>query len=279
MSLACRMYEKQWPSPGELVVVQVKSVAEHGAYCSLLEYNLMEGLILMSELSRRRIRSYANVIRVGKQEVVRVMAVDREKGYIDLSKKRVAEPELVRSAELRWNKSKAVHSILRHAARVVTPHSRPHSVESLYRQFVWPLAADDEYRLPGDDGPHPYDVLKSVVRDPATWRRFCVRYRLSGELSAVIARELVKRMRPQIVRISAHIDVTCFSRDGIVAIKRALGRALEVHNTSDEMVARITLVCTPLFKISLTTSKGDEGVDKIRAMIDTIREDTAGVRW
>jgi translation initiation factor 2 alpha subunit (eIF-2alpha) len=45
----------------DLVVAKVKSVAEMGAYVSLLEYNNIEGMILMSELSRRRIRSINKV--------------------------------------------------------------------------------------------------------------------------------------------------------------------------------------------------------------------------
>jgi hypothetical protein len=37
----------------------------------LLEYNNIEGMILLSELSRRRIRSINKLLRVGKNEVVR----------------------------------------------------------------------------------------------------------------------------------------------------------------------------------------------------------------
>ncbi len=44
-------------------MVQVKSIAEMGAYVSLLEYNGIEGMILLSELSRRRIRSITKLIK------------------------------------------------------------------------------------------------------------------------------------------------------------------------------------------------------------------------
>ncbi|VDL68766.1 unnamed protein product, partial [Nippostrongylus brasiliensis] len=39
-----------------------------GAYVSLSEYNGKEGMILLSELSRRRIRSVNKLIRVGRSE-------------------------------------------------------------------------------------------------------------------------------------------------------------------------------------------------------------------
>ena len=54
-------------------------------------------------------------------------------GYIDLSKRRVS-PEDVVKCEERFNKSKMVHSILRHVAeKVKVP------IEDLYQKIGWPL--------------------------------------------------------------------------------------------------------------------------------------------
>jgi translation initiation factor 2 subunit 1 len=88
-------------------------------------------MILLSELSRRRIRSIQKLIRVGRNEVVVVLRVDKEKGtsytsiamktlnhdlgYIDLSKRRVSPEDIVKCEE-RYMKSKTVSSILRHVA-------------------------------------------------------------------------------------------------------------------------------------------------------------------
>jgi translation initiation factor 2 subunit 1 len=72
-------------------------------------------MILLSELSRRRIRSIQKLIRVGRNEVVVVLRVDKDKGYIDLSKRRVSPEDIVKCEE-RYNKSKMVHSIMRHVA-------------------------------------------------------------------------------------------------------------------------------------------------------------------
>lgn len=101
-----------------MLVLQVKNIAEMGAYVALLEYNNIEGMILLSELSRRRIRSISSLIKVGRQEPVMVLRVDKEKGYIDLSKRRVSEED-VAACEERYNKSKLVHSIMRHVAETM----------------------------------------------------------------------------------------------------------------------------------------------------------------
>ena len=92
-----RYYEQKYPEVDELVMVQVRQIAEMGAYVKLvsrnklwhlcfvwatlqLEYDNIEGMILLSELSRRRIRSIQKLIRVGRNEVVVVLRVDKEKG-------------------------------------------------------------------------------------------------------------------------------------------------------------------------------------------------------
>jgi translation initiation factor 2 subunit 1 len=72
-------------------------------------------MILLSELSRRRIRSIQKLIRVGRNEVVVVLRVDKEKGYIDLSKRRVS-PEDITKCEERFMKARTVASIMRHVA-------------------------------------------------------------------------------------------------------------------------------------------------------------------
>lgn len=51
-----------------------------GAYVKLLEYDNIDGMILLSELSRRRIRSIQKLIRVGRNEVAVVLRVDENKG-------------------------------------------------------------------------------------------------------------------------------------------------------------------------------------------------------
>lgn len=76
----CRFYENQFPEPEEVVMVNVTQIGEMGAYVTLLEYNDIEGMILLSELSRRRIRSINKLVRVNRTEIVMVIRVDKEKG-------------------------------------------------------------------------------------------------------------------------------------------------------------------------------------------------------
>ena len=62
-----------------------------------------------------------------------VLRVDKEKGYIDLSKRRVAAEDIA-ACEERYNKSKMVHSIMRHVAETTGQ-----DLEQLYEKICWPL--------------------------------------------------------------------------------------------------------------------------------------------
>lgn len=80
MPLTCRFYKQRYPEIDDVVMVNVRSIAEMGAYVHLQEYKNIEGMILLSELSRRRIRSINKLIRVGRTECVVVIRVDKDKG-------------------------------------------------------------------------------------------------------------------------------------------------------------------------------------------------------
>lgn len=80
MALSCRFYKHRYPGLEDVVMVNVRSIAEMGAYVSLLEYNGIEGMIMLSELSRRRIRSINKLVRIGRNECVVVIRVDETKG-------------------------------------------------------------------------------------------------------------------------------------------------------------------------------------------------------
>jgi translation initiation factor 2 subunit 1 len=248
----CRMYEEKFPEVDDLVMVNVRQIAEMGAYVKLLEYDNIEGMILLSELSRRRIRSIQKLIRVGRNEVVVVLRVDKEKGYIDLSKRRVS-PEDVIKAEEKFNKSKAVHSIMRHVAEKLNL-----VLEDLYQQIGWPL-----YKKYG----HAYEAFKLAITEP---EKVFEDLEMSPEVSEELSNNIKRRLTPQPIKIRADIEVTCFGYDGIDAIKSALkaGEACE----NEEVQIKVKLVAPPLYVMITTALDKNLGIDILDKAIITIQE-------
>lgn len=247
-NLDCRFYEAQYPEIESLVMVNVRTIADMGAYVSLLEYNNIEGLILLSELSRRRIRSINKLIRVGRNEVAMVLRVDKDKGYIDLSKRRVS-PEDVAACEDKFNKAKAVHGVLRHLAE-----GRKLYLEDLYTRIAWPL-----YRKYG----HAYDAFKialaeeSVGGEEADGDPFAsldVPPDVIVELKLYIRR----RLAPQPIKIRADVEVSCFTYDGIDAIRDALFAGIACG--TDNSPIKIRLIAPPIYVLSTMTLEKEAGI-------------------
>ncbi|KAF2090820.1 hypothetical protein K490DRAFT_34307 [Saccharata proteae CBS 121410] len=256
MSLTnCRFYEEKYPEVESFVMVNVKQIAEMGAYVKLLEYDNIDGMILLSELSRRRIRSIQKLIRVGRNEVVVVLRVDKEKGYIDLSKRRVSPEDIVKCEE-RYNKSKMVHSIMRHVAeKTETP------IEKLYEGIGWPL--NRKYG-------HAVDAFKLSITNPDVWNEVNFPSEVvKTELHSYIS----KRLTPQPTKVRADVEVTCFGYDGIDAVKDAL-RTAEAKNTAETQV-KVKLVSPPLYV--LTSQCLDKTVG-IAVLEDAIKEITANIQ-
>lgn len=248
----CRFYENKYPEVDEVVMVNVQEIAEMGAYVKLLEYDNIEGMVLLSELSRRRIRSIQKLIRVGKNEVAVVLRVDKEKGYIDLSKRRVSAEDIVKCDE-RYNKSKAVHSILRHCAEKFNI-----SLEELYTTIGWPLS-----RKYG----HAYDAFKISITDSSVWEDIKPP---STEILEELKLYISRRLTPQAIKIRADVEVSCFSYEGIDAIKKALREAESL--STDQMQVKAKLVAAPLYVISCQALDKNQGVELLNKSIEKVQE-------
>ncbi|KAH9909059.1 mitochondrial carrier [Xylariomycetidae sp. FL2044] len=242
MSLSnCRFYEEKYPEIDSFVMVNVKQIADMGAYVKLLEYDNIDGMILLSELSRRRIRSIQKLIRVGRNEVV----------------VRRVSPEDIVKCEERYNKSKMVHSIMRHVAeKTQTP------IEKLYESIAWPL--NKKYG-------HSIDAFKLSITNPDVWSDITFPTEaIADELKSYIG----KRLTPQPTKVRADIEVTCFEYDGIDAVKAAL-RTAEAGNTEENQV-KVRLVSPPLYVLTNTCLDKNVGISRLEEAIVNIRNNITG---
>ncbi|KAJ1661701.1 hypothetical protein GGF42_002288 [Coemansia sp. RSA 2424] len=257
MTSSCRFYEAEFPEPDEVVMVRIASINDIGAYVLLEEYNNIQGMITVADLSRRRIRSVQKLVRVGKQEAVVTLRVDKEKGYIDLSK-RQASPEEVRKCAEKFEKSKTVHSIITHVATKMNMEA-----EDLYKRFGWPL-----YRKYG----HAYDAFKMAITE---YDEVLGEYNLEPELKKELMTGITRRLAPQNSKLRADFEITCYNFVGVEAIRKAL-RAAEAVSTKDT-VLQVRLIAPPEYVITATSINKDRDIklmeDALAAADRVIREE------
>lgn len=238
-----------------MVMVNVRSIAEMGAYVTLSEYDNIEGMILLSELSRRRIRSIQKLIRVGRSECVVVLRVDKEKGYIDLSKRRVSAEE-AKKCEEKYNKGKQVNSILRHVAE-----TQKVDIEMLYKASAWKL--DKKFGGPAKS----YDAFRlAITENPAIFDEI----ELEPDLKAALIDNVRRRLTPQPVKIRSDVEVACYAYEGINAVKEALRAGLAV--SEEDLQVKINLIAPPLYVVTTVSLDKDKGVEILQKALAAIKK-------
>lgn len=258
MPLLCRFFEKKFPDIEEVVMVNVRSIADMGAYVHLLEYNNIEGMILLSELSRRRIRSINKLIRIGRNECVVVIRVDKDKGYIDLSKRRVS-PEEVAACEEKFAKGKCVNSVLRHVAELLK-YDSDEKLEKLYKKTAWYF--DAKYGKPGSS----FEAFKHAVTNPEILDECDI----DEQTKAVLLDNIKRKLTPQAVKIRSDIEVACYGYEGIDAVKNALKAGINM--STEEFSIKVNLIAPPVYVVTTQTLDKPIGIAKLKEVNEKIKE-------
>jgi translation initiation factor 2 subunit 1 len=83
---------KDFPEEGELVLCTVAKIMGTTVFVNIENYN-KEGVINTSEVAPGRIRNIRDYVSVNKKIACKVLRIDKEKGHIDLSLRRVSQKD------------------------------------------------------------------------------------------------------------------------------------------------------------------------------------------
>eukprot|EP00483_Globobulimina_turgida_P007990 UN08006 len=98
-------------------------------------------------------------------------------------------------------------------------------VEELYQRFGWPMA---------ERFGHAYNGLKYARENR---EKFLAEFDVPKYIYAILFKNIEKRLKQQVVVIECGIECICFEIDGIIAIKKALKKGLEL--STDDFVVKI----------------------------------------
>lgn len=260
-SSSCRMYEAVFPSVSNLVIVKVRSTNDLGCYVQLLEYDNLEGFIILSELSKKKSKSNNNhksCVPTGLVFAAQVTGVDESKGYVDLSKKRVTLDDQM-AADSFYQKSKTVHGIMSYLSNLTKI-----PLLELYTSWGWSL-----YR----NYPHAYDGFKALVENHALFDAFTSFKVVKADLLRIVTH----RMAPKSIKLCSNLEITNFSPAGVDGIQKALDAAKSMANTIATIVDKtkiisfkIRYIAAPLYSLSFETSNPKEGIDIMNTICQEI---------
>ncbi len=191
-----------YPEEGELVLCTVTNIYHHSVFVDLDEYG-RSGLIHISEISPGRIRNLREFVAEGKKIVCVVLRINKEKGHIDLSLRRVNESQKRRKlSEIKMEQT---------SEKIVEQIAKKYKKEpkQFYDQVM--AAISKEYR-----------ELRFCFVDVANGAAKLIDLGVDKKSADDLTEMITTRMKPQEVEIRGDLKITSYAPDGIERIKGTL---------------------------------------------------------
>ena len=235
-----------FPEEDELVMCTVTKVQFHSVFVTLDEYD-KGGMIHISEVSPGRIRNIRDFVREGKKVVCKVLRVNKEKGHIDLSLRRVTETQK-RSKVDELKQEQKAEKILEFVAKDLNM-----DIKKLYS--IINEAISKKYASLNE-------FFQKVVSDNSLIK--------DSGLDAKAAKKLEEgiklRMKEAAVKIEGKLRLTSFEPNGIDVVKEALKKGQDIGK---DKVA-IKYLGGGSYNISVTSNNYKEAEKMLKEISESI---------
>ena len=202
------LFKKQdFPEEGELVLCTVTSVQFHSVFVDMDEYG-KGGMIHISEVSPGRIRNIRDFVKEGKKIVCKVLRINKEKGYIDLSLRRVNESEKRRKIDeiKRQQNAEKIVEVVAEKVGLKT--------EQLYSEI-----AGNALKV--------YSSLYQFFEDAVSNEKAVENLGIDKKYAKAIYDTVKLRIKPSEVEITGKLKITTYAPNGIELVKESLKKAQE----------------------------------------------------
>jgi len=193
------------PEEDELLLCTITNVHHHSVFAKLDEYD-KTGMIHISEVSPGRIRNLRDFVQEGKKVVCKVLRIDKIKGHIDLSLRRVNEGQ-------RRNKLDEIKQEQK-AEKIVEALAKKLKIEmaKLYDEVSERIFKKYEYL---------HECFDAVVEEDIKLEKLGFDDKLANALSTIIK----EKIKPAEVQIKGKLSLVSYDADGVNLIKEALKKA------------------------------------------------------
>jgi len=255
------MYQKKgYPEKEDFVVCTVKNILPSSVVVDLDEYEKKEGMIHVSEISRKWVRSIKSYMKVGTKVVCKVMEVKPAENFISLSVRRVGAAQH-RNKLSEWTNEKRANDILEVFAKQA----------SLTSKAAYDKAGNkilDKYGL-------MYPVFLNIAREGE-------KVLLDIDVEKPIAKQLTELIQKRITlpkaEISGILTLQSAASNGIEIIRQAVTTASQIaskHNVGVEL----KYLGAPKYKFKLIASDfkaAEEALKEISIQLSKLLETNEG---
>ncbi len=214
------------PEVDEIVLCKVTQIFPNSVFVDLLEYH-KQGMVHISEVSPGRIRNLRDFVSIDREIVCKVLRLDRERGHIDLSLRRVNSHQRQEKLDEIKQELKAESLVKNLSKKLTVP------VEKLYQQITQVIFK--EYS-------HLYLCFRDLVAGTAQLEKMGLEKKLAEELTAAV----LEKFKPDKIYLYGEIKLQTYIADGIEKIKNTL---LQVEKVSPAI--KITYLGAGRYKLSI----------------------------
>ncbi len=202
--------KKGMPSEGECVFCTVTKVQYHSVFASLDEYERKSGMIHISEISPGRIRNINDYVKEGKVVICKILRINKERGHIDLSLRRVNESQ--RRAKVEERKQQII------AENIVQSYAQLHKLD-VKRTYL------DISKLLLESYSTLYAAFEDVVENDVSLAGNGLDKTLAQELEGIIR----ERIKPKQVSIVATLSLESYESNGVEIINDVMKKVVKVN--------------------------------------------------
>lgn len=224
-----------YPEVGEIIIGTIKAVNPNSALVSLDEYG-KNGLVHVSEISRKWVRDIRQFAKIGDKIVCTVMEVDKTRDHINLSSKRVSDGEKNRRLQ-DWKLDQKGEKLLEKVAQKMGVN-----LDKVYEKIGFDI--QDAFR-------NMLEAFETALDDITILERKGLDKK-SIELIKEIASENIEIKEKEMKGI---VEVKCFAPDAVTHIKKAFTEAQSKYGIE------VKYISAPEYSISYKTKdlkKGDK---------------------
>jgi translation initiation factor 2 subunit 1 len=230
--------KKGLPEEGEIVICKVTKILYHSVFVSLEEYENLDGMIHISEISPGRIRNLRDYVTEGKQIVCKVLNIKKEKNQIELSLRRINQAQKIgKSQEFKFEQR--AEKILEFIGKESNK-----DLESMYKLIGYKLI--EEFGTLNEG-------FEKIVADEEVLNDF----KLNKKTKDILIKILSEKIKPKSVEVQGILELKTRKPAGIKDIKEILQKIQKGEIT-------INYISAPKYKITVTASdyKTAEGILK-----------------
>lgn len=232
------------PQVGEIVLCRVKKLTSFAAWCDLEEYENVEGMIHISEVAGRWVRNIHEFVKQDKKYVAKVVRVERDKNFVNLSLKRVS----------RFDEKEKMNII-----------GRSRRAEKIFEQVAKEMgkSVEDAYKEVGFLLQEKFGEMFTAFDEIGEDRSVLDKFDISQKWKDALANMVGKMTKEKETVLKVEVDAKSYSPDGLEKIK-------SVFSELEKNGALVRYISAPKYKVELKTTDPKNGEKKLKDLLESV---------